>query len=398
MINLNESGEGNIAAGSGNVAKVAFQVKAGVSAGTTTTIQLTNKESKATLATREFEIAGAPPLAIEDHTWSIAGSLQIGRDTNDVYIAVTNEAAISAATLELHYDADALQFLPFADPASSLINRASDLTLVPNAMTGFVRMVLIDISESGLGIQAGSGQILHLQFGILEGTAAGNTTLRLTTKDSKDTLATQQLQIEEDVWSNPGDPEASTWSFNATIAEQATQSEIYINVSNSKWLGGLTLDVAFDSTQLEPVSPVEENVVLLRRASDMNLALEHTAGSGHLRLIITSPSSQPPFPVIDVGNAPVASLKFNHLAAPAGDQSLTFTLTLEGGDQLASKTFTVRAYAGPSADVDGDGQTSIFDLLDFLQKWSKAPPSVFTDVNGDGKTDVFDLLAILGSL
>jgi len=401
MVNL-QGVESNIAVGSGNVARVAFRVRDGVQEGAATTLTLTPKTHRAVLATRQFEIAGPPPSALEDHTWSISGSIQTGRAVNEVYVAVTNQSAIASAAIEVHYDTLALQLATPIEDNVTLTGRAQDLLVVVTKNEGwdYVRLTIFSTAADPPypNIEAGSGNVAKLVFQVRPGTAAGSTNLSLTTKSAKNLLATKALQIEEDIWANPGNPAASTWSFTGTVEENATQTEMYINVANSKWLGGLTLDVAFDSTLVQPVAPADQNVRLLRRASDMNLAVAHTSGSGHLRLVVTSPSSVPPFPVIEVGSGPVASLKFNHLAAPAGGATLTFTLRLDDGTLLATKSFSVRSYTGPSADVDGDGQTDIFDLLDFLTKWTKEPPSVFTDVNGDGKTDVFDLLAILKDL
>jgi hypothetical protein len=337
--------------------------------------------------------------AEEDHTWSLSGTLKAG-ETDEVSIAVTNQTTITAATLEVHYDSTLLEFQSYGDTVSYAIGRAAGWTVIPSTFPGYVRLTMINLNEAGQGnIVPGSGNVAKVAFKVKAGVANGTkTTLQLTPRLSRATLATKQFEITGDIWSNPGDPVASTWSFTGTITADSLQTELYVNVSNTKWLGGLTLDVAFDSTLVQPVVPVDQNVRLLRRATDMNLAVAYTAGSGHLRLVLTSPSSVPPFQVIDVGSGPVASLKFDYLAPPAGGTTLTVTLRLGDGTQLATKSFSVRAYSGPSADVDGNGQTNIFDLLDFLTKWTKEPPTVFTDVNGDGKTDIFDLLAILKKL
>ena len=54
---------------------------------------------------------------------------------------------------------------------------------------------------------------------------------------------------------------------------------------------------------------------------------------------------------------------------------------------------------GYNGDIDANGKTNVFDMLDLL-KILKAPASATeqSDTNNDGKTDIFDLLCLLNLL
>jgi hypothetical protein len=108
--------------------------------------------------------------AEEDHAWSLSGSLYADRDTSVVNIAVTNDTTFNAATIELHYDTTALEEI--GSPSYTLLNRATDMSVIPGGSTGVRRIVLFTTSSGE--IEAGSGDIVQVTFAVKAGVSIGD--------------------------------------------------------------------------------------------------------------------------------------------------------------------------------------------------------------------------------
>ena len=104
---------------------------------------------------------------LEDYTWSLSGTLSQGETANEVFIAVENETAFEAATIEVHYDTTVLELqAPLADNVQ-LVNRASDLTLLPTKLDSwdYVRMTVFSTVQTPPipDVEAGSGGSVKLR-------------------------------------------------------------------------------------------------------------------------------------------------------------------------------------------------------------------------------------------
>jgi hypothetical protein len=343
-------------------------------------------------------VCAASLLAQEaNYTWSMSGELSGTADSNIVYVAVTSDAALTAATVEVHFDTTKLEFVPYTDGLNYLTGRTTVFEQAPvvNNNGSHVRTVLFDFNQN---LPVGSGNVLKFNFKVKDGVTGGTKTLiTLTTRKAAAVLATQQFEVQGIIWDNPGDPKTFGWNINGVAVADSNATEVYIGVNNSLWVADMILDLEFDPAILAIANPATD-VTLKGRATDVNLAVAHTAGSGAARLTFSTTSSIPPFPVIDAGTGKILGIKLQVVGSLAAGASTELKLKLGDGTLLSSYQLQARAYSGPSADVDGNGSTSIFDLLEFLKLWSNAPPSVFTDVNGDGKSDIFDLLAILSAM
>jgi hypothetical protein len=346
-------------------------------------------------------LAGAAAAAEQDYTWTISGELKGDADTNLVYVGVTSDSLLSAATVEVHYDTTLLEFVPYESSLDYLTGRTAVFTQAPIIGTGdgYVRIVLVDFDYSS--IPAGSGDVLKFKFKVKPGVTGGTmAAFRLTRKKGNTTgvqLTTQQFEIEGSIWDNPGNPKDFTWKMKGLAVADSTTTEVNLLLTNAIWVADMALDLVYDPAVIEIAAPATD-VTLLGRAADINLNVTGADGSGTARLTFSSTSSTPPFPVIDPGSGKIVGIKLSVVGdLPAGG-STEISVRHSDGTVLATHVLEARAYAGPTADVDGNGATSIFDVLEFLTLWQNAPSSPFTDVNGDGKSDIFDLLDILKAL
>ncbi|MBW7997552.1 MAG: hypothetical protein FVQ81_13440 [Candidatus Glassbacteria bacterium] len=340
---------------------------------------------------------GVALAAESDYTWTISGSLDGEADTNRIFVAVTSDSLLGAATLEIHYDTTKLEFVPYDDAADYLTGRVAVFTNPPTIYPypDYQRILLFDFS---LDIPAGSGDVLKFLFKVKDGVTGGTlTTIYLTTRRSVDTLATQQFEVEGSIWDTPGDPAQSSWNMKGTAVADSNAAEVYVVMGNSLWIAEMVLDLSFDPQVLD-LTEASTDITLKGRASDLNLSVAYVAASGTAQLTISTTSATPPFPVIDPGSGTILGIKFSVVSPLADGEMTQIDLSLADGTELVTHQLQARAYTGPTADVDGNGSTSIFDVLEFLVMWQNAPPSPFTDVNGDGKSDIFDLLAILAEL
>ncbi len=340
---------------------------------------------------------GAAVAAEQDYTWTISGELKGDADTNLIYVGVTSDSLLAAATVEVHYDTTLLEFVPYDNPADYLTGRTTVFTQAPitSESSGFVRLVLFDLA---VDIPPGAGNVLKFKFRVRAGVAGGTqTALTLTRRKGTPQLATGQFEIEGSIWDSPGDPKDFSWKMKGLAVADSAAAEVYILTANSTWVADLVLDITFDAQVLEIADPAAD-VTLLGRAADINLSVTQPDGAGSARLTFSSPSSTPPFPMIDPGNGKIVGIRFNVIGSLPAGGSTDIALKLSDGTALATHQLDARAYTGPTADVDGNGSTSIFDVLEFLSLWQNAPTSPFTDVNGDGKSDIFDLLEILKAL
>ncbi len=342
---------------------------------------------------------GAAVAAEQDYTWTISGELKGDADTNLIYVGVTSDSLLTAATVEVHYDTTLLEFVPYGNPADYLTGRTTVFTQAPitspDSNSNFVRVVLFDLA---LGIPPGEGNVLKFKFRVKAGVPGGTqTALTLTRRKGSPQLATQQFEIEGSIWDSPGDPKDFSWKMKGLAVADSAAAEVYILMTNTTWIADMALDITYDAQVLEIADPAAD-VTLLGRAADINLSVTQPAGAGSARLTFSSPSSTPPFPVIESGNGKIVGIKFNVTGSLPAGGSTDIALKLSDGTALVTHQLDARAYSGPTADVDGNGSTSIFDVLEFLSLWQNAPTSPFTDVNGDGKSDIFDLLEILKAL
>jgi len=399
----------DLPAGSGDIVKLVFRVKSGVTSGNTALELVNALPPRTSLATFDIEIQGAPAPVPEDFTWSISGASTWGAGENEIYIAVDNETAFSSAVIDLYYDPALLEIgtgggatLSEGTDFDKLGERMDSISVVaskPDGTSGIVRLTIESLAqtEGYTALPAGSGDIVKLVFRVKSGVYSGSATLELVSSVSEVSLATHQIGIE--ALPPAGNPADFTWSMSGALVAGALETEVYVLVRNSLWFSDVELDVFFDTTALEPVQPLADNVSLVRRAASMNLTPAQQAGTDYVRLTVSGSELDPTAPRIDAGSGTIASLKFNIKTAFLGGESTTLQLKLSDGTALASLTITAREYTGPSADVSGDGVENIFDLLGLLNSLSgNVPKSLFTDVNGDGKTDIFDLLEILRQL
>ncbi len=347
-------------------------------------------------------VAGVAAAAEQDYTWTISGELKGDADTNMVYVGVTSDSLLTAATVEVHFDTTLLEFVPYEEPSNYLEGRTTVFTTKPftnvdssGNVKDFVRVVLFDFNSD---IPPGEGTILKFKFRVKPGVTGGTqTTLTLKSLKGIHQLATLQVEIEGSIWESPGDPKDFSWKMKGVAVADSVTTAVNILLNNTIWVADMALDLVYDPAVLEIALPASD-VSLLGRAADINLNVTGAGGTGTARLTFASPSSTPPFPVIDPGSGKVVGVKFSVVGALPAGGSTEISLRHSDGTVLATHTLKARAYVGPTADVDGNGSTSIFDVLEFLTLWQNAPASPFTDVNGDGKSDIFDLLEILKAL
>jgi hypothetical protein len=334
--------------------------------------------------------------AEQDYTWGISGALSGLEETNEILVSVTSDSLLTAATVEVHYDTTLLEFVPYEDPADYLAGRVTvfEQTPILDDTGERVRVVLFDFS---MNIPPGEGEVLKFLFKVKDGVAGGTqTTLTLTRKGGSPVLATQIFEIEGSIWESPGDPKQFGWKLKGLAVADSSTTEVYIVLNNSQWITDMVLNLAFDPAVLE-ISDPDTDVTLKGRATDVNLDVAYTAGSGEAQLTFTKTTSTPPWPYIDPGSGTIVGISFALTGLAAGE-STTLDLALDDNTALATLDLEARTYSGPTADVDGNGSTTIFDVLEFLGLWQNSPPTPFTDVNGDGKSDIFDLLAILTAM
>ncbi|MFC1544565.1 hypothetical protein ACFL4X_00215 [Gemmatimonadota bacterium] len=347
--------------------------------------------------------AGAALAAEQDYTWSLSGTLDADMNTSFIYIGVNNSVDQAGIIVELHYDTSLVERL-----SEKLIGRAADMTLTTNLPSAaFRRFLIYDATDPPppvpIVVEAGSDSIIQVGFRVKDGVAQGAlVSMYLTTTTNRvavwDTLVVPTyFEIEGSIWDNPGDPKEMGWNMKGLAVADSNATEVFILLNNSLWVADMVLDLAFDPLVLEIVTPASD-VTLKGRATDVNLDVAYGAGSGAARLTFSKTSSTPPFPVIDPGNGTIAGIKFSVVGALADGDTTELDLALDDGTALTTFQLAARAYSGPTADVDGNGAISIFDVIAFLSLWPSSPPNPFTDVNGDGKSDVFDLLAILTAM
>jgi len=395
----------DVEVGSGDIARLVFAVKEGVEAETATTLLLTLKSpiiAGDTLAVQEFVVAGPtePVITLEDHNWSVSGSLDIDQEANEVYIAVENEVGFEAAAVELHYDNTLLEIQePLADNVE-LIGRAADLSLLPSQQEGwsYVRMTVFSTVQTPPlpEVEVGSGNIIEVVFKVKDGVSPQATTFQLTTIDSGTVLATKEIEIQG--LPAAGDPGDFAWKISsAAMVAGSLETEVFILVTNNLWFSSVVLDLYYDTAVLELKQPLADNILPVRRAAAMNLT--STQEADHVRLTVSGSELDPTTPRIDSGKGTIIKLEFNVLTQLLGGESTSLQLKLSDGTQMAALTITARDYTGPTADVSGDGKEDVFDMLEVLYVLAgTVPPSAFTDVNGDGKIDIWDFIEVLRQL
>ena len=283
----------DLEAGSGDIVKLVFAVKEGVEAETATTLLLTLKSPITegdTLATQEFVVAGPtePVITLEDHNWSVSGSLDIDQEANEVYIAVENEVGFDAAAVELHYDNTLLEIQePLADNVQ-LVNRASDLTLLPSQLEdwSYVRMTVFSTVQTPPlpEVEIGSGDIVKVIFSVKEGVSPQATTFQLTTRDAGAVLATQEIEIQG--LPAAGDPGDFAWKVNGpAMVAGSLETEVFILVTNSLWFSSVVLDLYYDTAVMEVKPTLADNILPVRRAVAMNVT--STQEADHVRLTVS---------------------------------------------------------------------------------------------------------------
>ena len=81
-------------------------------------------------------------------TWSLSGTLNLDAD-NEIIVSLTNEADITAASIEVHYDTTILEVPEPLTDYVQLLGRAEDMTCLPSHPTGtsgFVRLTIYSFS------------------------------------------------------------------------------------------------------------------------------------------------------------------------------------------------------------------------------------------------------------
>ncbi len=169
--------------------------------------------------------------AAEDHIWTLSGSLYADRDTSVIYISVNNAVDEAGFTVELHYDTTQVEQLPYPIPAQHLLGRASDLTNTSTPSTGYLRMLLVDLTGSGNVIEAGSGSILQVAFRVKEGVAIGApVTLSLTRRRGSPVLVSDTTFVVTGApnyppeFTNPG-AQTAKMGTRFSLQLQATDEE-----------------------------------------------------------------------------------------------------------------------------------------------------------------------------
>lgn len=347
-----------------------------------------------------FIVAATAAYAVlEDHTWSLNGTLTSGSAANEIYIAVNNDTAFSAASIEVHYDTTLIEINEPLEEKAQLIGRASDLTLLPSKLPGwdYVRITFFSSSSEQPypDLEVGTGDIVKLIFRVKVGVSTQNTTLQLTTKSSKALLATQVIEIQGGL-PDPGNPEDFNWSMSGVLVADSLETGTLVRVKNELWFSSAVFDVFYDTTLLEIKQPLADNVLMIKRAAAMNYTPSHEEGWDYVRLTLFPSEEDPTIPRIDAGSGAIASLKFNIKTPFQGGETTSLHVKLADGTEMASLTLTARVFTGPTADLSGDGKEDIFDVIEFLRVLSgNVPKSAFSDVDGNGKTDIFDLIEIL---
>lgn len=347
-------------------------------------------------------MSAAPARAAveSNYVWTISGSLSGEADSNEILVGVTSDSGLPAATLELYYDTTLVEHIKYEADTTYLTGRVTGMSAIPdtNSTDGRVRVVLFDFDEN---IPPGSGDILKFLFrvkdGVTGGTMAPFTLTTKTSRDLRDTLVVENIEVEGSIWDTPGDPAQASWGMKGLAVADSNATEVNVVMTNTLWIANMVLKLTFDPQVLELTNP-STDITLKGRAADLNLDVAYEQGSGVATLTISTTSETPPFPVVDPGGGTVLGVKFAMPNGMDAGSSTQLDLELDGGTALASYQLAARAFSGPTSDVDGNGATTIFDALEFLSIWKNAPPNPFTDVNGDGVSNIFDLLDILADL
>lgn len=144
---------------------------------------------------------GASSAALKDYNWSLSGSLLPGADSVEVYLAVRNDSAITAFSVEVYYDTTLLELAEPLENHLALAGRAADLEFFPSKLEdwGFVRLTVFSTVPTAPfpELEAGSGAILKLSFKVKTPLETGaSTTLQLKLKNGT-LLSTYQLTARE---------------------------------------------------------------------------------------------------------------------------------------------------------------------------------------------------------
>ena len=69
----------------------------------------------------------------QDYTWTLSGELDGTADSNFIYVAVTSDSTLMAATVEVHYDTTLLEFIPYPpdEGANYLTGRVTVSSVAP---------------------------------------------------------------------------------------------------------------------------------------------------------------------------------------------------------------------------------------------------------------------------
>ena len=171
----------------------------------------------------------------QDHTWFLSGTLNIGVD-NEIFIAVANDTAFSAAVVEVHYDTTLLE-IGTASP--SLLSEGTHFVRVgermdsiavmgskPAGTEGVARFTLYSTAQTDpyYHIVAGTGDIIKLIIKVKPGVESGATTLELTKTNSGVSLTTLRLDITA-----PEGNVAPSWSVSA-VTLNLTEGSLFTHV------------------------------------------------------------------------------------------------------------------------------------------------------------------------
>jgi hypothetical protein len=190
-----------IATGTGDIVKLVFRVKSGVSSGNTT-LEMISAITKASLATHEIEIEGLPDAGNPaDFTWSMSGVMVAGSQETEVFVLVKNNLWFSSVALDVFFDTNALEVKQPLEDNVTLVRRAAvmNLTSAQEAGSDYLRLTVSgsELDPTTPRIDAGRGTIAKLNFNVKTPLSGGeSTTLQLKLSDGTE-LASLTITARE---------------------------------------------------------------------------------------------------------------------------------------------------------------------------------------------------------
>jgi len=202
-----------------------------------------------------------------------------------------------------------------------------------------------------------------------------------------------RIEIEPDAVPDSAQAKQYTWGFSGAMVAGTDNVEVYLTVQNSSAFSLADLAVVYDPAVLQPVAPLDANLKLISRASQLELVSADDSAAGTLSLRLTTSATARPFPEVKAGSGAIISLKFRVIGTLTAETTAGLEIRLADGTSLAQYQMPAKVPSGVVGDVRADGKADIFDLLEILQVLGGGiPASSLSDVNGDGRTDIFDLL------